>query len=100
MTSYGLSVFPQHAAMLADSGIPPDHARARGYVSVDTKKRLERIGITKAGRNTPGLLVPLLRTDGSVWGYQYRPDGPRMNGQGKPLKYESPIKQRNGIDVP
>jgi hypothetical protein len=66
MTSYGLSVFPQHATMLADSGIPPDHARARGYVSVDTKKRLERIGITKAGRNTPGLLVGPQLDDPSI----------------------------------
>jgi hypothetical protein len=99
VTSYGLSVFVQHAQMLADSGIPPDHARARGYVSVDTKSRLEGIGVTKTGRNTPGLLVPSLRKDGSVWGYQYRPDTPRLR-DGKPCKYETPTKQRNGIDVP
>jgi hypothetical protein len=69
MTSYGLSIFAQHAKMLTNSGIPPDHAHARGYVSVDTKTRLGQIGVTKTGRNIPGLLVPLLLKDGSVWGY-------------------------------
>ena len=82
------------------SGITPEHARARGYVSVDTKKRLEQLNITKAGRNVPGLLVPQLRKDGSTWGYQYRPDAPRLNSKGKPNKYETPFGQRNGIDVP
>src|SRR5215203_1840762 len=80
--------------MLIASAITPDHARVRGYVSVDTKIRLENLGVTKAGRNVPGLLVPQLRKDGSTWGYQYRPDTPRLNGTGKP------VKQRNGMDVP
>ncbi|MBA2559908.1 MAG: hypothetical protein H0V07_08475, partial [Propionibacteriales bacterium] len=61
--------FPQHADLLAASGITPDHARARGYIPVDTKVRLEGIGVTKAGRNVPGLLIPQLRKDGSTWGY-------------------------------
>lgn len=99
MTGYGMALFAQHARMLADSGIPPEHARARGYASVDTKVRLEGVGIAKAGRSVPGLLVPSLRVDGSVWGYQYRPDVPRMR-DGKPVKYETPVGQRNGIDVP
>jgi hypothetical protein len=97
--TYGVAIFPQHAEALADSGITPDHTRARGYVSVDTKKRLEQLGVTKAGRNIPGLLVPQLRADGSTWGYQYRADDPRVR-DGKAVKYETPTGQRNGIDVP
>ncbi len=100
MTGYGMGMFAQHAQMLAASGITPEHANARGYRSVDTKKRLERIGVTLAGRRVPGLLVPQLRVDGSTWGYQYRPDSPRSNGQGKPVKYETPVGQCNGLDVP
>ena len=100
MTDYGARLFDQHAAMLAASAITPEHARARGYVSVDTKIRLEQLGVTKAGRNVPGLLVPMRDKAGEVWGYQYRPDGPRLNGTGKPVKYETPTGQRNGIDVP
>src|SRR5215207_5817300 len=97
--AYTAALFSQHQAMLAASNITPEHARARGYVSVDTKRRLEGIKITTTGRNVPGLLVPQLRVDGSTWGYQYRPDQPRLR-DGKPVKYETPAGQRNGIDVP
>lgn len=96
---YGIALFGQHAELLAASGISPDHARSRGYRSVDQKTRLEQIKVTRAGRCIPGLLVPQLRPDGSTWGYQYRPDSPRLR-DGKPVKYETPTGQRNGIDVP
>lgn len=96
---YGAALFPQHQALLANSAISPAHAQARGYVSVDTKKLLENLGVTRAGRNLPGLLVPSLRSDGSTWGYQYRPDIPRLRN-GKAVKYETPVGQRNGLDVP
>lgn len=99
MSGYGSGLFDNHQQMLAASGIPPERARARGYVSVDTKTRLEQLGVTKAGRNLPGLLVPSLRKDGSTWGYQYRPDEPRLR-DGRPVKYETPIGQQNGLDVP
>jgi hypothetical protein len=101
-TEFGARLFPYHAEMLAASKITPEQVRQRGYVSVDreNKKRLAEIGVTKAGRKTPGLLVPSLRKDGSTWGYQYRPDFPRLNRTGKPVKYETPFGQRNGIDVP
>lgn len=99
MSAYSISLHPHHAEALAASGVTPDHASKRGYVSVDTKVRLGQVGITPAGRRVPGLLVPQLRADGSTWGYQYRPDSPRDRG-GKPVKYETPVNQRNGIDVP
>jgi putative DNA primase/helicase len=100
MTGYGIALLPQHAGLLTASAITPEVARARGYRSVDTKAHLESIGVAKAGRNVPGLLVPLHDKHGEVWGFQYRPDVPRLNGTGKPIKYETPVKQRNGIDVP
>ncbi|QAY62903.1 DUF3631 domain-containing protein [Xylanimonas allomyrinae] len=99
MTDYTIALQPQHAGMLAASGIDPQTANARGYRSIGDKAVLERIGITPAGRRTPGLLVPMRRADGSEWGFQYRPDDPRERG-GKPVKYETPTGQRNGIDVP
>lgn len=98
-SNYGEALFPQHARMLAASGITPEHARARGYVTADTKTRLEVLGITPAGRRVPGLLIPSLRKDGTTWGYQYRPDDPRAGAKG-PIKYETPTGQRKGIDVP
>lgn len=99
MSDFSIALHSQHAAMLAASGITPEHASARGYVSVDTKKRVRDLGVTPAGCSVPGLLVPQRRADGSVWGYQYRPDVPRLR-DGKPVKYETPAGQRNGIDVP
>ncbi len=99
VTGYSLALFPQHAKLLADSAIPPELAHARGYVSVDTKKRLDGLSIARDGQNVPGLLIPLLGKDGSTWGYQYRPDTPRITN-GRVVKYETPRGQRAGLDVP
>jgi hypothetical protein len=98
----------EHLEMLAASGISAEHARRRGYESIENGRYLanlgtnpngDRIAITRAGRSTPGLLIPLLRPDRSTWGYQYRPDVPRTC-DGKPVKYETPSRQRAGLDVP
>jgi Domain of unknown function (DUF3854) len=88
-----------HLAALAASGITAEFAMARGYETITEKRRLADLKITAAGRNVPGLLVPMLRVDGSTWGYQYRPDVPRLRN-GWPAKYETPWQQRNGLDVP
>lgn len=88
-----------HREMLAESGITPEHAEKRGYETICDPSRLAALGIAGAGRRTPGLLVPQLRPDGSTWGYQYRPDDPREL-KGRTVKYETPIGQRNGIDIP
>ena len=101
MTGYGLHLFPNHAALLAASAIGPDVARARGYVSVDTGTRLESAGFAKSQRrNTPGLLIPLHGTDGTVRLHQYRPDNPRIGADGKPRKYETPFRSTLCVDVP
>jgi hypothetical protein len=100
VSGYGAHIFDQHAAMLAASAISPEVARQRGYVSIDVKKRLEEVGFERYQRSVPGLLIPLHRADGSVWGYQYRPDTPRVTRAGTVVKYETPAGQRNGIDVP
>jgi AAA domain/Domain of unknown function (DUF3854) len=89
-----------HLAMLAASGISTEFARRRRYETVTDRRRLDAVGISPAARNVPGLLIPLLRADGTVSGYQYRPDQPRTNGKGKPLKYETPCGQPNRLDVP
>lgn len=99
-SAYGMGLFEQHAKLLADSAITPEHARARPYRSVDTKIRLEEIGIVKVGQHVPGLLIPLLDIEGKTWGYQYRPDNPRLNKDGKEIKYETPFRQHNRLDIP
>ncbi len=99
-TPYGLHILPQHAELLAASAIHPDVARERGYVSADTKAQLQRYGFEGYQRKAPGLVVPLHRADGSVFGYQLRPDKPRVTEAGTVIKYETPAGQRNGMDIP
>ena len=93
-------IAPDHLDMLQASSITPEFAAARGYETIDDKERLAQVGITPAGRRVPGLLVPLLDVRGSVWGWQFRPDQPRMMANGRIVKYETPTDQRNGLDVP
>ena len=100
---YGASIFPQHAKLLEESAITPEVARARGYVSRWTRRNGSRdLGFQRYQRSVPGLLIPLHRRGAaSVWGYQYRPDEPRVTKAGKTVKYETRAKdQRHGIDVP
>jgi hypothetical protein len=99
--AWGSSLYPQHREMLQASGITAAHARARGYVSIDSgnRKRLAEINIVKAVRGSDGLLIPLLRIDGEVGGWQFRPDNPRVK-DGKEIKYETPWKQPNMLDFP
>ena len=98
--SYGARLFDQHAAMLAASGITPEHARTRGYVSVDTKKRLEDLDGTKEGRSVPGLLVPEAPQRTGRRGVTSTDRTSRERRNGKLVKYETPWQQRNGLDVP
>lgn len=98
MTGQSSALLPQHAALLDASAIGPDVARERQYRSVDTKAHLETIGVAKAGRSVPGLLIPIHGMSGIV-GFQYRPDVPRIGTTGKPMKYETPWKQANRLDI-
>ena len=94
----------------SDQPRPSRHARrvrhhprargARGYETITDSRRLAELKIVKAARDrVPGLLVPLLAPTARTWGYQYRPDIPRLR-DGKPVKYETPWQQRNGLDIP
>jgi hypothetical protein len=56
---YGVRLQHHHAQMLHDSGITRELAHAHDIRTVDTKKRLEQLGITKAGRNVPGVLFSM-----------------------------------------
>jgi hypothetical protein len=97
---YGLALFAQHSELLTASAISPEVARERRYVSVDTRAQLKRYNDRFSSRcPVPGMLIPLRRLDGSVSGYQYRPDAPRIM-DGRPRKYETPFQQPGCIDVP
>ena len=99
-STYGAHLLPQHQALLAPSAIVPAVAEARGYRSIETKADLERKGFSRAQRNVPGLLIPVYSIFGECATYQYRPDEPRVNKEGKIIKYETPTGSRLVLDVP
>jgi len=80
------------------SGISIDVIRERKYRSLLGKSELEKLGFTPAQQRTPGILIPLWSVDGKEAGHQFRPDHPRTNGRGKPVKYESPTGSSNRLD--
>jgi hypothetical protein len=100
VTGYGLHIFPQHARQLEASAISPEVACERGYVTADTRTRLGSAGFKHYQQRVPGLLIPVHDTSGAVALWQYRPDSPRQNGNGKPVKYETPGGSRMVLDVP
>lgn len=72
----------------------------RGYRSLLGKAELEKLGFTRTQQRTPGILIPLWGVDGKEAGYQYRPDSPRSDQRGRPVKYESPRGSANRLDCP
>src|SRR4051794_12911057 len=92
-------LLPNHAQLIVDSGITPEIARARGYRSVTSKSELRALGFGLTQCRVPALLIPVWGVSGEIALYQARPDVPRIK-DGKPLKYETPIKGRMTLDVP
>jgi putative DNA primase/helicase len=94
-----VSLQPNHAALIAQSGISRDVAEARGYRTVTKKGELRDLGFSQSQARVPALLVPVHAVVGGVALYQIRPDAPRMK-KGKTLKYETPLGARMALDVP
>jgi len=82
------------------SGISLDMLRERGYRSLLGKAELEKLGFTPAQRRAPGILIPLWSVDGREAGCQFKPDNPRVDRRGRPVKYESPAGSSNRLDCP
>lgn len=85
--------------LLVESGIAQEIVDARGYRSVDDPMELFALGFADY-QCLPGLLIPEWTTAGVQRGYKLRPDNPRINEKGKPIKYESPAGSRLQLDCP
>src|SRR5207245_308936 len=79
--------------------IAPEVARARGYWSATKKAEVEALGFKGAQANVPALVIPIHDVRGERL-HQLRPDTPRVNEQGKGIKYETPARRQLVIDVP
>ena len=93
-------LFQSHLDHLASSAISIDVIRERGYRSVLGKKVLSDTGFSKAQQRPIGILIPLHGVDGTIVGYQYRPDHPRIGARDKAIKYENPTGSSVRLDVP
>lgn len=89
----------QHQALLDASAIASEVATARGYRTITDPAKLHALGFARAC-STPGLLIPVHSVDGTVRTHQYRPDRPRLDGNGRPRKYEYPPRATMAVDVP
>jgi len=98
--SMGPFLTNNHLSHLTGSAISIEVINERGYKSILGKKELSDIGFSKNQQRPPGLLIPLHGPDGSAAGYQYRPDNPRSNKKGKPIKYETPPNSTLCLDMP
>jgi len=93
------TLLPHHAKLITASGISEAVATARGYKSATTKAELARLGFGKSQQIIPSLLIPIFDMRGETALYQSRPDAPRRNTSGKPVKYETPTGAKMAIDV-
>src|SRR5918994_2828422 len=85
--------------LFEESGVGARVAVRRGYRTVTTKAELERFGFGRSQRNVPALLIPIYGPTGEVVLYQSRPDSPRIDRRGRPVKYETPTGAGMALDV-
>jgi hypothetical protein len=95
---------PHHLDQLANgSGITRDIIEARGYRSIHGPgcySELKPHGFSRAQAGLAlGLLLPILGIEGQAVLYQFRPDTPRKDSRGKPVKYETPPKAAMRLDM-
>ncbi|MDD5094199.1 MAG: DUF3854 domain-containing protein [Dehalococcoidia bacterium] len=88
-----------HLEHIKGSAISLEVARERGYKSILGKQTIAEKGFSKAQQRAPGILIPQYGPDVANVRYIYRPDNPRQNTKGKPVKYEVPTGDPIGIDT-
>ena len=102
MSSYpnttSVTLSDDHRKMLyEESGIDPGVARERGYYSA--RRRSEVPEAFKGYQRKVGLVMPVCSPDGTTRSWQLRPNKPRKDKKGKPLKYETPGGSEVILDV-
>jgi hypothetical protein len=85
--------------LLEESGIEPEIVETRGYRTVRRKVELENLGFRRKQRIVPALLAPVYSPTGEISTYQIRPDQPRIDSEGDPVKYETPWDSQMRFDV-
>jgi Domain of unknown function (DUF3854) len=81
-----------------ESGISPETIHERGYFTAVEPAKLQDLGFADYQLRVPVLVVPMYGPAGSVVNYQIRPDEPRLNEVGKPIRYETPSNSQIVLD--
>lgn len=90
---------PHHAEMLLrGSSIAEEIVVGRGYRTVDKPQDLKASGFSERQLLTPALEIPLFSLGCEIVNYQIRPDNPRLDEKGKPIKYETPTGSNLVLD--
>lgn len=91
----------RHLALLRDvSGLSESTISERGYYTATTVKELRDLGFSEAQARIRALVIPLFNIRGEGAGVCIRPDSPRADSNGRPIKYESVRKKPPILDVP
>jgi Domain of unknown function (DUF3854) len=99
-TSVDSILSDRHRRMLEiESAITAEVIQARAYRTIEDLEELLNLGYQDYQAITPGLLVPLYDMFGNVSSYQYRPDNPRRDAEGKLVKYETREGYRQVLDA-
>src|SRR5215210_3730768 len=79
--------YPHHRRMLLEeSGISPAVVAERGYYRAKTKAELARLGFSERQRRAVALVIPMYSPAGELVTHQIKPDSPRENSDGRPIK--------------
>jgi len=92
-----MSLLHHHHQSLIDSAISNEVIDARGWKSI-TASEASAYGFQDYQCRS-GLLVPSYGCDGELKGHQLRADEPRINKDGKAVKYDTPTGTANSLDV-
>src|SRR5215208_640598 len=85
--------------LIEESSIDKKVVEARGYSTIAKKVDLKKLGFAERQCNPPGLLIPVYSPTGDIATYQFRPDKPRIDKKGRPVKYETPSGTRMVLDI-
>jgi hypothetical protein len=84
--------------LLEESGISEEVVMGRRYRTVYEHQRLQELGFSEFQLATPALVVPLYSLGCDLANHQIRPDDPRLDEDGKPIKYETPAGSSTVLD--
>ena len=96
-----MTLASMHLTMLhQDRAIAEAIIQSRGYCTLTHPDDARDLGFsTVQARTVPALAIPLWDVHGQQTGWQLRPDSPRLQRNGKVIKYENPKGSTLRLDV-